>query len=221
MQQTVYFTEDQRWPSRGQRYGWFIAMAIAIFIAFQLNLHLFAPLAAIPVLLLLLFLLLTVITLQQRLTVRVGTVLEGDDETSPLRRVFRRASRAAPVATAADEVSIQQVLQIDYRFKSPVSTLAPGRRGARIGRIARHIPLSDVERWYAGQVSPITPFLRAGRSFPVGFHREAVVVELAGGEKLTIPTRTQAALLEALSAAKVASVRKEQRPVRVRVREEL
>lgn len=220
MQQTVYFTEDQRWPTRGQRYGWFIAMAIAIFIAFQLNLHLFAPLYAIPVLVFLLFLLLTVITLQQRLTVRIGTVLEGDEETPLLRRVFRRASRAAPVATAADEVSVQQVLQIDYRFKSPVSTLAPGRRGARIGRVDRRIPLTDVERWHAGRVSPLTPFLRGGRTFPVGFHREAVVVELAGGERLTIPTRTQAALLEALSAAKVDSVRAERTP-RVRVREEL
>lgn len=216
----VYFSEDQRWPSKSQRFGWLIGMGVAIFIAFQLNLHHFAPLVAFPVLVVLLFLLLGVLTLQQRLTLRIGTEDRNAADAPATRRFWRRASRAVPLSTAADDSELIQTVRITYRFKSPVSALAPGRRGSRVGWLERQVPLADVERWYAGRMPVLTPFLRAGRVFPVGFHRDAVVLVLAKGEKLTVPTRNQAALLEALSAAKVASVRQEREAPRP-VREEL
>jgi hypothetical protein len=216
VQQNISFSEDQRWPTKSERYGWFIAMGIAIFVAVPLNLHLFAPLVAFPVLVLLIFLVLTVLTLQQRLVVRIGLLAVDDDDSPLIGRFLRRAARAVPIAGSGSESDRVYAIRISYRFKSPISTLAPGRRGARIGRVERHVPLKDVERWYAGRMPAMTPFLRAGKAFPVGFHRGAVVIELASGEKLTIPTRDQPALLEALSATKVAAVRREQAPARVR-----
>ena len=216
----TYYSEDQRWPSKSQRFGWLIGMGVAIFIAFQLNLHLFAPLVAFPVLIVLLFLLLGVLTLQQRLTLRIGAEDLNAAVAPVVGRFWRRASRAVPRSAPAECTSRVPVLTITYRFKSPISALAPGRRGSRVGWLERQVSLAEVERWYAGRMPAGTPLLRAGRTFPVGFHRDAVAIILASGEKLTIPTRDQAAFLEALSTAKVDSVRQE-RAAPQPVREEL
>lgn len=219
MRRHVYFTEDQRWPSKSQRFGWLVVMGIALFIAFQLNLHLVAPLYAVPVLLLLLLLLLSVLTLQQRLTLRIGSELLDADDTPVVRRFWRRAARAAPLV-AADDDEPAQVIRITYVFKGPAASLAPGRRGARLGRDRQRIPLTDVQSWSASRLPLSALFRRGGSAFPVGMQREAVTLILEDGRRLMIPTRLQPALLDALSAAKVDSIRQEQAVHQV-TREEL
>jgi hypothetical protein len=206
----TYFNEDQRWPSKSQRFGWLVGIGAALFVAFQLNLHLFAPLYAVPVLLVLLAILLTVLTLQQRLSVRIGIEVESGTSAPVVRRFWRRAAQVAPLVPSTDPEDRLQVMRIDYVFKSPVSALAPARRGSRLGRERLHIPMSDVASWSASRVS-LLAVVRPGRStFPVGLQRDAVKIVLEDGRRLTIPTRSQPELLAALSAAKVDSVRQEQ-----------
>lgn len=219
MRPGIYFSEDQRWPSRSQRFGWLVGIGAALFVAFQLNLHLFAPLYAVPVLLVLLAVLLAVLTLQQRLAVRIGIEMEPGTDAPVVRRFWRRAAQAAPLVLSTEDDDRLQVMRVDYVFKSPVSALAPARRGSRLGRERLHIPMSDVAGWSASRV-PLLAAIWPGRSaFPVGLRREAVTIVLEDGRRLTVPTRRQPELLAALSAAKVDSVRQE-RAASV-VREEL
>lgn len=220
MRQQEYFSEDQRWPSPSQRFGWLVVLGISLFVAFQLNLHLTAPLVAVPVMLLLLFLVLTVITLQQRLTVRIGLETESEPSAPIAQRFWRRATKAVPLAAPPAEHTSIVVLRIDYRFRSPLSALSPGRRGARLGGNQQRLPLADINSWSASHM-PLLAFLRRNMStFPVGLQRDAVTLVLADGRKLTLPTNMQADLLRALSAAKVDSVRRQQ-PAKPVLREEL
>jgi hypothetical protein len=215
----TYFNEDQRWPSKSQRFGWLVGIGAALFVAFQLNLHLFAPLYAVPVLLALLAILLAVLTLQQRLAVRIGIDLEPGTVAPVVRRFWRRAAQVAPMVPSAVGDGPLQMMRIDYVFKSPVSALAPARRGARLGRERQHIPLSDVASWSASRLSLLAVVRPGPTTFPVGFQRDAVTIVLEDGRRLTVPTRRQPEFLAALSAAKVDSVRRE-RAASV-VREEL
>lgn len=201
----MYFSEDQRWPTRSQRFGWVVAVGIAAFIVFELNLHRSAPLLGFAIMLMLVLLLLVVLTLQQRLVVRIGSGASGIPGQVVAKRFWQRATRTLPTA---DEQAINDdpVLRIDYRAKGPVSALSPGRRGARLGRRDRRIPLSEVASWSADRV-PLFP--RGDLRFSVGAHRDAVTVVLSSGERLTVPTQHRASFLEALSAAKVDSVKRE------------
>lgn len=209
MRGDVYFSEDQRWPSKSQRFGWLVGLGVILFIVFEMNLHLFAPLVAVPVLGLLMLVLVTVLTLQQRLSVRIGSEHEEDAEAPVARRFLRRAARAVPLTQLAADADPVQVIRLTYALKSPVSALSPGRRGSRLGLRERHIPMSDVERWSATRLSGLAALRRGDSVYPVGFQRDAVTIVLADGERLTLPTGLQASFLEALSAAKVASVKQE------------
>jgi hypothetical protein len=206
----TYFSEEQRWPSKSQRFGWLVGIGSALFVAFQLNLHLFAPLYAVPVLLGLLAILVSVLTLQQRLVVRIGTGVEADPITPVVRRFWRRAAQVAPLLPSTDGDERLQVRRIDHVVKSPVSALAPARRGSRLGRERLQIPMSDVVNWSASRLSLLAVVRPGSTTFPVGFQREAVTIILEDGRRLAVPTRRQPELLAALSAAKVDSVRQEQ-----------
>lgn len=197
----VYFAEEQRWPSRSQRSGWIVAVSIVAFSAYQLNLHRFAPLLAGVLLLVLLAVALTVLTIQQRLSVRIAS------ESGIARRVLRRANPDAPLT-----------IQLVYMSKGPVSTISPNRRGSRLGRRDRRIELNEVENWSIDRL-PLFP-RRGGSAYRVGGQRDVVTFVLISGERLTIPTRIPATLVKALAEARVDSVKQQQQAAPV-VREEL
>ena len=215
-----YFSEDQRWPTPSQRFGWLVVLGISLFVAFQLNLHLTAPLVAVPVMLLLLLLVLTVITLQQRLTVRIGLEADSEPDAPVAQRFWRKAVRVVPLAPTPVAHTSTVVLRIDYRVKSPLSALSPSRRGARLGGNQQRLTLSEIDNWSAGHMPLLAALRRNTSTFPVGLQRDAVMLVLVDGRKLTLPTRMQAELLQALSEAKVDSLRRQQ-PVKPVVREEL
>jgi hypothetical protein len=214
-----YFREDQRWPSKSQRFGWLVGLGVILFIVFELKLHLFAPFFAAPVLLLLLLLLVTVLTLQQRLSVRIGMELEWEQDAPSSRRFWQRATRVVPLAPSSPEAEQVAMIHIRHSRKSPISALSPGRRGNRLGRRDQRIPLSEVESWSATYLS-LLAVLRGGDAvFPVGMQRDAVTLLLSDGRRLNVPTELQPAFLQALSMAKVDSV-KQVRAATV-IREEL
>lgn len=210
MPRDVYFSEDQRWPSKSQRFGWVVALGVVLFIVLELNLHHFAPIAAAAVILVLVLILLTVLTVQQRLSVRIGSAHDAVPGQAVIRRFWKRAARAAPVVTAPASDEPTPSIRIIHASKSPVSALSPGRRGSRLGTRERRVPLSDVENWSVDRL-PLLPWLRRGgiSLYPVGSHRDAVTIVLSSGERLTLPTRLQVDFLEALSAAKVDTVKQE------------
>jgi len=219
--QNVYFVEDQRWPSRSQRFSWLMAIGVVVFIIFELNLLAFEPLAGSGILLVLLGMSLVAITVQQRLSVKIGRDLDALPGQLVVQRFWRRAVQAAPVEF--EELDLRPApaaLRIVYISKGPLAALSPGRRGSRLGRRDCHIPMDEIENWSVGSL-PRFVWLRRARAsvFPVGAQRDAVVVVLKSGEKLMIPSQIPATFIEALSAAKVDSLKKEQvRPV---IREEI
>ncbi|HEX2280165.1 MAG TPA: hypothetical protein VHG52_00255, partial [Thermomicrobiales bacterium] len=151
----MYFSEDQRWPTRSQRFGWVVGLGVAIFVVFELNLHRSAPLAGFTAMSVLVLVLLVVLTFQQRLSVRIGSGAAGVPVRSVAKRFWQRATKAVP---GVDEPATgdEPVLRVAYSAKSPLSALSPGRRGSRLGRKERRIPLSEVTSWSADQM-PLIP----------------------------------------------------------------
>jgi len=208
-----YFEEDQRWPSWSQRVGWLATPAVMIFILYQLNVHLFQPVAAGIVTLLLAAVFLTALTVQQRLVVRIGTARAGrlPIPVIPVLQRFRRRGHEQPEDETSDAPAGEKiVLTISYASKGPVSALSPGRRGARTGRRERQIAFDDIENWTTARMPALAVLRGSATTFPVGMHRDAVAVLLADGERLLLPTRSPADFLAALAAAKVDSLRKEE-----------
>lgn len=204
------FSEDRRWPSKSQRFGWVVVAGIAIFIAFQLNLHRSMPAVAAAVLLVLIALLLVVLTVKRRLVIRIGNAGDVTPVRETVRRFWQRATRALPVESDPVDDELVLTVHIVYTSRGPRSALSPGRRGSRLGRWEREIPLSAIETWSTDQLSFISLLRPRGNVFPVGAHRDAVTLVLEDGERLTLPTRRQAEFLAALSAAKVATLKLQQ-----------
>lgn len=219
--QNVYFVEDQRWPSRSQRFSWLVAIGVIIFIIYELNLLAFEPLVASGILLVLLGAFLAAVTIQQRLTVRIGRNLDALPGQLVVQRFWQRAVQAAPVEVdERDTRPAPPALRISYISKGPLSALSPGRRGSRLGRRERHIPMTEIENWSVGRLSRFVWLRRARASvFPVAAQRDAVLIVLSSGEKLSLPSQIPATFVEALSAARVDALKKE--PVRTVVREEI
>lgn len=217
----VYFTEEQRWPTRSQRFGWLVVIGVAIFIVYELKLLAFEPLVGSLVLLALLGVFLAAITVQQRLTVRLGRNLDGLPGEQSVRRFWERAIQVVPLAIEGqDDQPSQPALRISYISKGLLGTLSPGRRGSRLGRRERHIAVDQIESWKNGRMPRLVWLRRANPSvFPVGTQRQAVVIVLVSGERLIVPTLIPEIFLEALAAAKADSVKKER--VRTVVREEI
>ena len=221
MTHNVYFVEDQRWPSRSQRFSWLAAIGIVIFIIFELKLLVVEPLVASGILLVLLGAFLTAITIQQRLSVRVGRHLDTLPGQMVVQRFWQRAIQAVPVEIdEPDTGPAQPALRISYISKGPLAALSPGRRGSRLGRRERHIPMAEIESWSVRRLSRFV-WLRRDRPavFPVGAQREAVLIVLTSGERLTLPSQILVTFVEALAAAKVDSLKKER--VALVVREEI
>jgi hypothetical protein len=211
VRQENFFSEDLRWPSRSQRFGWLVTISIMTYIGFELNLQVTAPMIAFPAMVIMILVLLVSLTLQQHLSVRIGQ--ESGDPVIPVRNWLRRRQRDE------DERPFGQrrptpVLRISHTIKTPVSALAPGRRGGRLARREERIPMEEVERWYASRIPRGVWFRRKPGIFAAGLERDAVTVELRDGRRLTLATRLQPVLLEALSLARVEAERQTRAPVR-------
>lgn len=209
VRQENYFSEDLRWPSRSQRFGWLVTIGIMVYIGFELNLQITAPAIAIPAMVIMIVLLLVILTLQQHLSVRIGPD-SGEPAIPVLGRFRRKDDTGSPFGTPGPA----PVLWVSYTIKTPISALAPGRRGARLARRDEKVPLTDVERWYASRISRMAWLRRSQSVFAVGFERDAVTVELNDGRKLVLPTHLQPVLLEALNLARVDAERQTRAPVR-------
>lgn len=221
MPQNVYFVEDQRWPSRSQRFGWLVAIGVAIFIVLELRLLASEPLVGSGILLVLLAAFLTAVTIQQRLAVRIGRDPDALPGQMTVRRFWQRAVQAAPVdVREPGAIPAPPALRISYVSKGPLGALSPGRRGSRLARRERHIPMADIDNWSVGSLPRLIWLRKASPSrFPVGAERDAVLIVLTSGEKLVLPTQIPAIFIEALSTAKADSLKKEQ--VRQVIREEI
>lgn len=218
VQQENYFSEDLRWPSRSQRFGWLVTIGIMIYIGFELNLQITAPMIAFPAMLIMIIMLLVILTLQQHLAVRIGPDSGASAIPTPgIFRRFRRNNATQPEEEWFGERRPLPVLRISYTIKTPISALAPGRRGARLARREHRIPLTDVERWYAARIPRMARFRRSSSISPVGFERDAVTIELKDGQKLTLSTELQPVFLRAMGLARVDA----ERQTRVPIREEL
>ncbi len=182
----VYFVEEQRWPSRSQRFSWLVAIGIVIFIIFELKMLVVEPLIASGILLVLLAAFLIAITVQQRLSVRIGRNLDARPGQVVVRRFWQRAVQAVPVRIEGDNPApTQPALRISYVAKGPLWALSSRRRGSRLGRRERHIPLQDIESWSECRLSRFIWLRRARESvFPVGAQRDAVTMVLTSGESV-------------------------------------
>lgn len=221
MTQNVYFVEDQRWPSRSQRFGWLVVVGVAIFIVLELRLLANEPLVGSGILLVLLGAFLAAVTIQQRLSVRLGRDLDALPGQLMAQRFWQQTVQAVPLEVGEPNAGpAPPVLRISYVSKGPLAMMSPGRRGSGMARRERHIPMDEIENWSVGSLPRLVWLRRATSSrFPVGAERDAVLIVLTSGEKLLLSTQIPATFVEALSAAKVDSLKKERvKPV---VREEI